>query len=71
MLPARGIAVSRLGPMWHRVDGVAAALSREDAIDATAVSDTPRRPRRGPNRLKFGPETTPGIVCEIRVTSRK
>jgi len=28
--------------MWHRVDGVAATLSREDAIDATAVSLTRR-----------------------------
>jgi hypothetical protein len=30
------------------------ALAREDAIDATA----PRRPRRGPERLKIGKETT-------------
>ena len=39
-------------------DGATAACSHEDAIAATARSDTPRRPRRGPNRLKFGPETT-------------
>ena len=48
--------------MWHRVDGVAAALSREDAIAATAVSDTPRRPRRGPNGPEIEKETTHGIV---------
>ena len=29
VVPARRIAMT-----WHRVDGVAAALSREDAIDA-------------------------------------
>ena len=34
--------VRQSGPMWHRVDGVAATLSREDAIDATAVSLTRR-----------------------------
>ena len=49
-LPARSIAVARLGPMWHRVDGVAAALSREDAIDATAVSLTRRD---GPDAVRM------------------
>ena len=52
----------QIGPMWHRVEGVAAALSREDAIDAAA-------PRRGPNGLKLDKETTPGIVRWIRVVS--
>jgi hypothetical protein len=36
------------------------ALSRGDAIAATARH---RRPRRGPNGLKIQKETTPGIVC--------
>ena len=30
----RGASPVERGPMWHRVDGVAAALAREDAIDA-------------------------------------
>jgi hypothetical protein len=37
--------------MWHRVDGVAAALSREDAIDATAV---PLTRRDGPDVVRNG-----------------
>ena len=34
--------LSRLDATWHRVDAVAAALSREDAIAATAFSRTTR-----------------------------
>ena len=33
-VPARSIVLTGNGPMWHRVDGVTAAMSREDAIDA-------------------------------------
>ena len=59
----RTCAVARLGPMWHRVDGVAAALSREDAIAATAV---PLTRRDGPDavreQLNIEKGTTPGIV---------
>ena len=45
----RTCAVARRGPMWHRVDGVAAALSREDAIAATAV---PLTRRDGPDAVR-------------------
>ena len=38
---------------WDHDDGVAAALSREDAIDATAVSLTRRDGRSGPKQLKL------------------
>ena len=54
--PARSIAV-----MWHRVDGVAAALSRDDAIEATA----------GPKQLKIEKETTLMDVRWTRVQPRK
>ena len=45
--------VRQSGPMWHRVDGVAATLSREDAIDATAVSLTRRD---GPDAVRTAPK---------------
>ena len=52
--------IRQSGPMWPRVDGVAATLSREDAIDATAVSPTRRD---GPdNSPEIEKETTHVIV---------
>jgi len=64
----REARVDGVAASWHRGDGATMASYRLDAIDATARSDTPRG---GPNALKFDKETTPGIVCEIRVTSTK
>jgi len=44
------------------MDGVAASCRREDAIAATALSDTPGRPRLGPKQLKIGKETSHDLV---------
>ena len=66
---ARGRACGRGGGVaaaWQRIGGVTAAWHRLDAIAAT---DTPRRPRRGPNGPKFGPETTHFMVRWTRVAS--
>ena len=41
-----------------RIDAVEAVRLRGDAIAATALSDTPGRPRLGPKRLKIGTETS-------------
>ena len=46
--------VRQSGPMWHRVDGVAATLSREDAIAATAVS---LARRDGPDAVRTAPKS--------------
>ncbi len=58
--------------MRHRVDAVAATAS----VRATSrhrrdrgPSDTPRRPRRGPNRFIEGPETTQRLLRWRRVAS--
>ena len=48
-------------------DGDATVRSRDDAIAATAVSDTPRRPRRGPKRLKLEKETSHDLLSWRRV----
>ena len=45
-----------------RIDAVEAVRLRGDAIAAAARSDTPGRPRLGPKRLKFGPETSHDLV---------
>ena len=54
------------GLSWDRVDGVEAALSRDDAIFMNA----PRRPRRGPNGLKLDRETTPDLAGRRDRTAR-
>jgi len=46
----------------HRVDAVAAARSRRRHRRDRVLSDTPRRPRRGPKQLKIEKETTHDLV---------
>ena len=54
--------VDGVAATWSHEDAVAAALSRRRHRRDRVLSDTPRRPRRGPKRLKLEKETTHDLV---------